>query len=72
MLLFTILPLSQKLFVQKYVSGKNAREFAHITMTDVCKFVIMTSLDSPGTPIEEKVQALLDKGRLGVYVHENN
>lgn len=60
MLVFSMLPLGRQPMVQQYITGENAREFAQVTMTDVCKLVVAASLDCPQTPVEDRVQALLD------------
>lgn len=60
MLLFSMLPLARQPLVRQYVTGENAREFARITMTDVCQAVVTASLDSPQTPVAQRVQTLLD------------
>lgn len=60
MLVFSMLPLGREPMIKQYVTGENAREFAQVTMTNVCQAVVTASLDSPPTPVGQRVQALLD------------
>ncbi len=60
MLVFSMLPLGREPIIQQYVTGENAREFARITMTDVCQAVVTASLDSPQTPVAQRVRTLLE------------
>lgn len=63
MLLFAMLPISNRSFVQRYIMSEDGREFARITMTDVCTLVVRASLDVPNIELSERVNELLHIGQ---------